>query len=340
MSVKLNGRNIFFFFEKKLIISKFIQNSWLWAMNWNKWGKIISSFEFSREFFWRCFHTQKREAKPPTTLAIVRAAWKKTKKEKKNLRLNHVRQMEIPIDRNPLSTLSLEIRPLWEEIHIFPSEYYKITFSISRKIWWRAWMSRRERGENYDLFTINMVLITFFSLLKRSGKWKKRKFSFCLSVIFFFVIFLSSFATQHSSSSSSDALRCLPCWRSWDVSLNICRERVRRPFVGSASRKVVYWWHFHFQWTFVDNPHRRCVTQSNHDKPCEEEYNDVPHSTMQFDTQVTLQKQAMSRVAGKIAWKIFHFTNIVVVVEPFELGKILWIFTEDSRSCILSCVLK
>lgn len=44
---------------------------------------------------------------------------------------------------------------------------------------------------------------------------------------------------------------------------------------------------------------------------------------MQFDTQVTLQKQAMSRVAGKIAWKIFHFTNIVVVVEPFELGKIL-----------------
>lgn len=128
-------------------------------------------------------------------------------------------------------------------------------------------LRRREkqlwRGENYDLFTINMVLITFFSPLEEKRKMEKESF-----FAFFSVIFCSSLLSSRDFPFSSfcellwEVCRihhgCSAMFVSWRKSqilfwifANLLRWRCEVTFCCHCmSRKVVYWWHF--QWTFVE----------------------------------------------------------------------------------------
>lgn len=196
----------------------------------------------------------------------------------------------------------------------------------------------RKKGENYDLFTINMVLITFF-FTWRGAENGKRKFLFSFSWFFrVFVIF--SFSTYnffffffHSATFSistlfefvgyTDAMFAIVeklnffeyFWM--EEGGFVWVDGGETPFIATASRKVVYWWHF--RWTFVEWQSRSFTpptfVELNHDNP---ENGMMFHDSLlllvQFDTQVTLQWKQWVELSEKIAWKIqnFHFFNIVV----------------------------
>lgn len=82
----------------------------------------------------------------------------------------------------------LEKSLLWNTFILL--KYYKITLSISNAMPVRRNEGEWKKGENYDLFSINMVLITFSSCWRGAENGKKKVFfSFvqrrCLLRVFF-----------------------------------------------------------------------------------------------------------------------------------------------------------